>query len=153
MKILLAVDGSECSDAAANAIIEQFAPERSEVQILHADEWPKGLPTSLAFAEGPAATEHILSLHEAKRREAADLVARAAQRLRAAGFSTTTAVREGDPQHAILECAAEWHPDLIVLGSHGRRGLDRLVLGSVSEAVSRRAACSVEVVRSPTVGV
>jgi nucleotide-binding universal stress UspA family protein len=152
VKILLPLDGTEYSDAAANAIIEQCAPERSEILILHADEWPKGLPTSLAFAEGPAATEHILSLHETRRREVADFVARAAQRLRAAGFTTATAVFEGDPQHAILECAAEWRPDLIVLGSHGRRGLDRLVLGSVSDAISRRATCSVEIVRSPTVG-
>jgi nucleotide-binding universal stress UspA family protein len=152
MKILLPVDGSEYSDAAANAIIEQFVPERSEVQVINVDEWPKGLSTSLAFAEGPAAAEQILSLHETRRREAAELVARSAQRLRAAGFTTTTLIRQGDPQHAILECAAEWRPDLIVLGSHGRRGLDRLVLGSVSEGVSRRAACSVEIVRSPIVG-
>ena len=152
MKILLPVDGSEYSDAAANAIIEQFAPERNEVQVLHVDEWPKGLSTSLTFAEGPAATEHLLDLHETKRREAADLVARTAQRLRTAGFTTTTVVREGDPQHAILACAAECRPDLIVLGSHGRRGFDRLVLGSVSDAVSRRAACSVEIVRSASLG-
>lgn len=40
-----------------------------------------------------------------------------------------------------------WNADLIMLGSHGKRGLDRFLLGSVSEAVSRHAPCSVEIVR------
>jgi nucleotide-binding universal stress UspA family protein len=149
MRILLPIDDSACSEAATNAIVDQFSPGRTEVQVLHADEWPTGLPTSLAFAEGPEATDHILSLHETRRHEAADLVDRAAQQLRAAGFATITAIREGNPLHAILECAAAWHPDLIVLGSHGRRGVNRLVLGSVAEAVARRAVCSVEIIRRP----
>jgi nucleotide-binding universal stress UspA family protein len=147
MKILLAVDGSECSEAAINAVINQFAPDRSEVQVIHADDWPNGLPTALTFAEGPAAADDVLRRHETRRQEAAALVGDAATRLRTAGFSATTSVRQGDPQHSILACAQDWHPDLIVLGSHGRRGLDRLLLGSVSEGVARRAACSVEIVR------
>jgi nucleotide-binding universal stress UspA family protein len=147
MKILLAVDNSEYSEAAVNAVIHQFAPDRTEVQVLHADDWPKGLPAALTFAEGPKAADDILERHETMRREAAALVAHAARRLRTAGFEATTSVRDGDPQQTILECAADWHPDLIVLGSHGRRGFDRLLLGSVSEGVARRAACSVEIIR------
>lgn len=147
MKILLAVDSSECSEAAINAVIDQFAPARTEVQVLHADDWPNDLPASLTFAEGPEATEDILRRHETRRLAADALVADVAGRLRTAGFGTTTTVREGDPQHTILECAADWHPDLIVLGSHGRRGFDRWALGSVSAGVARRAACSVEIIR------
>jgi nucleotide-binding universal stress UspA family protein len=148
MKILLAIDGSECSEAATQAVIAQCLRERAEVRVLHADDWPNRLPTSMAFAEGPTAASDILEVREQRRREGEALVARAGQQLQAAGFQTSTIVREGDPRHAILDVAAEWDPDLIVLGSHGRKGLDRFLLGSVSESVVRHAPCSVEVVRA-----
>jgi nucleotide-binding universal stress UspA family protein len=48
---------------------------------------------------------------------------------------------------AILEEASNWGADLIVLGSRGLRGMDRVQLGSVSEAVALHANCSVEVIR------
>jgi len=51
------------------------------------------------------------------------------------------------PAHAILSAAEEWKADLIVMGSHGRRGFDRIVLGSVSETVALHAKCSVQLVR------
>ncbi len=147
MRILLAIDESTCSEAATQAVITQFRPQDTEVRVLHVDEWPKGLPISVGFAEGPAAGSDILSIHEEIRRRAEALIAGAARRLEAAQFRVTTEMREGDARDAILDCAAEWRPDVIVLGSHGRRGLDRFLLGSVSENVVRHAACSVEVVR------
>jgi nucleotide-binding universal stress UspA family protein len=58
-----------------------------------------------------------------------------------------TEIRRGDARQEILDSAAEWHSDVIVLGSHGRHGLDRFLLGSVSESVVRHATCSVDVVR------
>jgi nucleotide-binding universal stress UspA family protein len=56
---------------------------------------------------------------------------------------------EGDPANAILSAARESHCDLIVMATHGRRGLSRLVLGSVAEAVLRRAPCPVLLVKGP----
>ena len=53
----------------------------------------------------------------------------------------------GNARVFILEVAKEWAADLIVVGSHGRRGLNRLIMGSVSESVAIYAHCSVEVVR------
>lgn len=148
MKILLAVDGSEYSQAATRAVIAQFPRERTEVRVVHADDWPNRLPTSLAFAEGPTAASDVLELRDERRRQGEELVSRAAQQLQAAGFQTSTAVRDGDARHAILDAAAEWGSDVIVLGSHGRRGMDRFLLGSVSESVVRHAPCSVEIVRA-----
>ena len=148
MRILLAIDDSECSAAAVHAVIAQFAPQHSEVFVLHADEWPKALPDAMAFAEGSAAAHSILGLHELRRRDAGALVASAAAQLRAAGFATTTTIREGDARQVILASAGEWHADLIVLGSHGRTGFDRLILGSVSDGVAGHAPCSVEIVRA-----
>ena len=56
-------------------------------------------------------------------------------------------VGEGDPKDVILNIAAAWSADLIVMGSHGRTGLDKLLLGSVSQAVSLHAPCSVAIIR------
>jgi nucleotide-binding universal stress UspA family protein len=53
------------------------------------------------------------------------------------------------PQTIVLNEAAEWGADLIVVGSHGRHGVDRFLLGSVSESIAMHARCSVEVIRKP----
>ena len=58
------------------------------------------------------------------------------------------AVRSGDARDAILEAARQCHADLIVMGTHGRHGLARLVIGSVAESIVRRAACPVLTVRA-----
>ena len=61
--------------------------------------------------------------------------------------SESISVLSEPPKQIIVEEAAEWNAGLIVLGSHGRRGVDRLLLGSTSEAVAAHAGCSVRVVR------
>jgi nucleotide-binding universal stress UspA family protein len=117
------------------------------VRVLHVDEWPKGLPISMQFAGGATAAHDLCELHENLRRKNGELVAGVARRLEGTGFRARTEVRNGDASHEILDAAAEWQPDLIVMGSHGRSGLNRLVLGSVSDHVMRHADCSVEVIR------
>ena len=148
MRVLLAIDESEYSAAATKAVVAQFVPQHTEVLVLHSDEWPRNLPPELSFAEGASAARSILSLHDLRRRDAGALVASTAAQLRAAGFTTTTSVRDGDPRQAILAAAKEWRADLVVMGSHGKKGVDRLILGSVSDSIARSAPCSVEIVRS-----
>jgi nucleotide-binding universal stress UspA family protein len=58
-------------------------------------------------------------------------------------------LEEGDTATAILEVARELRADLIVMGTHGRTGLHRLLMGSVAETVVRKAACPVLTVKSP----
>jgi nucleotide-binding universal stress UspA family protein len=82
--------------------------------------------------------------------QARELVDRAAKTLASAGFKVTTSVATGDARSVILDDAAEWHADLIVLGSHGRKGPGRFFLGSASEAIARHARCSVQIVRIPS---
>jgi universal stress protein A len=86
--------------------------------------------------------------------QARDAVASARNTLSPAGMEITAAGLEmyhvtplGDPRVLILEEAGICNPDLIVLGSHGRHGLERLLLGSVAEAVAAHASCSVVVAR------
>jgi nucleotide-binding universal stress UspA family protein len=92
----------------------------------------------------------MLGIRDALIQDAESYVQSIAGRLRVAGFNAASEVRStGDARLAILDAAAAWPADLIVLGSHGRSGLDRFLLGSVSEGVVRHATCSVQVVRRP----
>ena len=147
MRILLAIDDSECSTAAVKAVIEQFRPAHTQITVLHADDWPEGMPPPMAFAEGSSAARSVLNFHKLRRSNAAALLESVAEQLRGAGFAAAASLRDGDPRNTIVQCAREWHADLIVLGSHGKKGLDRM-LGSVSDSVARHAPCSVEIVRT-----
>jgi nucleotide-binding universal stress UspA family protein len=147
MRILLPIDTSDCSDAAMQTVIRQFRPDQTEVRVMHAVEWPKELPTYLAFAEGPSAARDILDARSDQMDDGRALVSRTAEQLKSAGFATSMDVRDGNATDMILESAADWRPDVIVIGSHGRKGIGRLLLGSVAEHVMRHAPCAVEVVR------
>ncbi len=147
MKILLAIDGSNCSESAVETLIGHYNPTKTEVLVLHVVESPKLIPTSCDFGLSPMFVQDYSAIIEQWRKEGKELVSRTGERLRAGGFNTTAQLEEGYVKDAILDWAKKWNADLILIGSHGKRGLDRFLLGSVSEAVSRHAACSVEIVR------
>lgn len=88
------------------------------------------------------------ALWQAQRKQAEALVAWVAQALSGPGHTVATRVEEGDPKSKIVDLARTWPADLIVGGSHGRTGLDRVLLGSVAEAGARHAPRSVEIGRS-----
>ena len=71
-----------------------------------------------------------------------------AEKLRAAGLTTSQANREGDPAHVLIKEAEEWGADSIFVGTRDVHGFRHLLHGSVSSAVAARAQCSVEVVRA-----
>jgi nucleotide-binding universal stress UspA family protein len=139
MKVLLAIDDSKFSEAAAQAIIDHMRPEPTEVCVLHVAEMPV-VPYSYV---GPVREESLKMSKE--------LVERIGGQLGKAGYKVQTVVEEeGDPRAKIIDRAAHWKADLIVMGSHGRKGLDRFLMGSVAESVVRHAGCSVLVVRIPS---
>src|SRR5437870_9048716 len=143
MRILLAIDDSKFSEAAVETVIKQARPHGTEVRILHVVESPPLLVARELGGYEPA-LENVL---ESQKQDAEALVAKTAELLRARGLKVTAALNMGDPKSKILDVAEEWHADLIVLGSHGRKGLNRFLMGGVSEAVARHACCSVEIVR------
>ena len=149
MKILLAIDGSKWSESAVDIVLEQYSSSTCEVLVLHAIETLKLMPTPTAMVLGPFMVEDYFAMQEQWKKDGEQFVAQIAKRLEGAGFKTIKRVQEGDARDLILKIAEEWKPDLILLGSQGKRGLDRLLLGSVAEAVARQAACSVEIVRTP----
>jgi nucleotide-binding universal stress UspA family protein len=145
MKILLAIDDSKFSKAAVQAVIERVGSKRAEVRVLHVVE-----PPSLLVTREMGGYEDALdAVWEAESKRAATLVAKTAEGLRSKGLKVTTAVEQGDPKSKIVDAASKWHANLIVLGAHGRKGLERFLMGSVSDAVARHARCSVEIVRIP----
>jgi nucleotide-binding universal stress UspA family protein len=89
-------------------------------------------------------------LMESATKHAEDAVENARKILKAANLQVLDSkpVPIGDSRVLLLDLAKEWNADLIVLGSHGRRGMDRMLMGSVSESVAIHAHCSVDVIRA-----
>jgi nucleotide-binding universal stress UspA family protein len=143
MKLLLAIDQSRCSRVAVEAVKAQYKPADCEVLLFHALDLLS--PFAGMTALDPAAIEHLV---EGERRAAEAMLERAESELRGAGFRTSSRLEEGEARNLILQAAAEWHADRIVVGSHGRGGLERFMLGSVSLAIARHAPCSVEIIRA-----
>ena len=146
MKILLAVDGSPCSDLAVEVIGRRPWPDGSSVKVLNAFELP--LPAS---PEGWALPPNYFDeLDQAVRKQAQSIIDRALEKLRTKLDKTITLKGEflpGSPRTVILDEAESWGADLIVVGSHGYSRWARFLLGSVSQSVVSHAKCSVEVVR------
>jgi len=142
MKVLMGIDDSKYASEIAAAFIAQFRAETTEVLVLHVLQ-PLGLmaPPEMAMGYAPELAD--------LKQSAQELVQRIADQLRAAGFNAETAVEVGDVRESILDSASEWRADLILLGSHGMRGLSRFLLGSVAEFVARHAKCSVQIIRTP----
>jgi nucleotide-binding universal stress UspA family protein len=143
MKILLAVDPSKNSEAAVNALFSQCRPQDGEVRVLHVLQ-------PIAFSAAPQMAPTYTPEMEQEGSEAKTLVERVAGQLRKAGFRAEAMIAKGDVRETIVNAAAEWPADLIVVGSRGGGALRRLLLGSVAEFVTRHAPCSVLIARSPS---
>jgi nucleotide-binding universal stress UspA family protein len=139
MKILMGVDGSAFSGGTLKAIVSNFRPENTEILVLHVLQPIAPSPPQMNRGYAPEL--------EGEREPAHDLVEQIANELRRAGFRASTAVEIGDIRQGIIDAAAEWLADLIVVGSRGRRGIERILLGSVSEFLARHSKCSVYIVR------
>jgi nucleotide-binding universal stress UspA family protein len=146
MRVLVPTDGSEHAQAAVKAVAARPWPPGSEFRVIASPEYP------VLVGEYPYyAPEQVADLTKQSLEHANAAVEKSAALLAKAGLKVRSDVIEpkDTPSHSILEAAKEWNADLIVMGSHGRRGFDRLILGSVSETVALHAPCSVEVVRMP----
>ena len=139
MKILMGIDESKFSDDVLRAIVTQFRPEHAEVRVLHVLQPTAPAPPQMAPGYAPELEDQKKPAHA--------LVERIAKELRSAGFKVDTAVEVGDIRETVIDSAADWGADLIVVGSHGK-GIQRFLLGSVAEFVARHAKCSVDIVRT-----
>ena len=148
MKILLAVDGSHCSDAAVAEVARRPWPQGSSVKVLTVLEIPLP-PTPENWA---LPLNYFEEMDAALRKQGENVVNRAIERLKTnQSLSPDAVIAPGSPRPVILDEAESWGADLIVVGSHGYSAWKRFILGSVSQAVVSHAKCSVEVVRCPAV--
>ncbi len=143
-KIVVAVDGSSTSDLALGEAIRVAAPGGATVLALYVVD--TGTPMFDAGYYDPS------QLQKAFVESGQRALQAASQRLAAAGVAhetrlVTEAPVPGDLGASINEAARQWGADLMVVGTHGRRGVRRLVLGSVAEAVMRQSTMPVLLVR------
>lgn len=146
MKILLAVDGSASSDEAIAEIIKRPWPEQSEMKVITAFELPVVVGVE-PWAAGPMYFDDVA---KASASSATAILENSLTKLKTAlgkNMRITGEIRQGSPQQVIVEEAENWGADLIVVGSRGLSAWNRLLLGSVSNAVVHHAKCSVEIVR------
>ena len=145
-KILVAVDGSKASSKGLREALRLAQLEGARLFILHVvDDYPAFQAMDAMMAGAPGA-DLVPFLREGGKR----ILARAERLARKRGVKCTPILREqigGPAAHPIVREARKAGADLIVLGTHGRRGMRRLVLGSDAEQVVRTASVPVLLVR------
>ena len=134
-KILLATDGSKYSQPAIGKAIEFAKSYGSELQVISVVD-----VTEDFFAQAPKAFEDLINKAKA-------LVEDIKRKAGAEGIMAEGLVREGDAYSVIVEVSRRQEVDGIIMGSHGRTGLRRLLMGSVTEKVIGHALCPVLVVK------
>jgi len=146
MKIVLGFDDSPHSQAALRWVRQQTWPEGTRVTVVSAVRAPV---TAYAEVYAPAVAYPTEMVEELTRHHQ-ELCLRAEDELRGAGFKTESKVIPGDAREVLVDLAKSEAADLLVVGSHGRTGLAKLVLGSVAAHVVAHAPCNVLVVKRST---
>jgi len=160
MKILIAYDGSEFADTAIDGLQRAGLPEENvEALVVSVGEVWLPEPPRNELLDDTFPLQIPRGLKEARERaalvmeEAEGFAERGSKRVQKlfCRWRVSHEARNGSPAFELLNRASEWQPDLIVVGSHGRNALGRIVLGSVSQKVLTEASTSVHVGR-PTPG-
>ena len=138
VKILVPIDGSPQSTDALDYALDEF--DVSEILLLHVIDLIEAGYS--ATASVPGYTEEWYEQQQAKAEELFEAACEHAD-----GADMETATEIGRPSRAIVEYAEEHDIDHIVMGSHGRSGVTRILLGSVAETVVRRSPVPVTIVR------
>lgn len=138
--VLLAMDGSDQARDALEHVLSEHADTR--ITVLHVIDPSRA--TYGAQAGIPPSSEEWFEAEEAR---AERLFEEVRERAAEAGVEVETVTEVGQPSRTIVDYAAERGVDHVVIGSHGRRGLSRVLLGSVAELVVRRSPVPVTVVR------
>ncbi len=162
MKILVGYDGSECADAALDDLQRSGLPAEAEVTVLTAADVflpPEISEENTPKEPFPSNVPHAVKLawERSKRayEDAQRLAANAAKILKAKfpEWEIAPEAHAETPHWAIILKGYTWKPDLIVIGSHGRSALGRMILGSVSQKVLYESRNSVRIARGRNIPV
>jgi len=143
MKVLIGVDDSEHAKTTLEFVRKVTWPKDTSMTVVSTVQLPIGgypNPYAPAGVDVVIWLEELTKLHES-------LVSRGAKTLADAGIKAHTRVLQGDPRETLIEEAQKERADLIVVGSHGRSGIEKALLGGVASHVVAHASCSVLVVR------
>jgi len=147
--ILVAVDGSPASRRGLQTAIDLASDQHARLRILHVVEIFAGAP---AIGDGFIAPDVVLQVTDALRSQGRQLLDRSRKTASDRGVDAATNMIEslsGNVAHAIVREAAKAGADLVVLGTHGRRGLRRVLMGSDAESVLRQVRTPILLVRGP----
>ncbi|MCO4768984.1 MAG: universal stress protein [Deltaproteobacteria bacterium] len=146
--VLVPIDFSDCAASVVQRASQLAAQVHARVVLMHAVDTPVGLSPDAIIEDDEGAPvragDHMRGAAESRM---PDYLALA----RSEGVEATSTVAPGKPAEAILATADALSADLIVMGTHGRQGLKRMLIGSVAEAVVRRADAPVMTLRSQRV--
>lgn len=145
IRVLAGIDHSRDSNAAVDAVCSRDWPRGTEVRLLAV------VDTVMAITLDPTQPLVMKWMEVADAEnwdELRQIFEPSAEKLRSRGLDAAVIIRRGSPADEIIDEAETWDADCIFLGAKGTRGIERLLLGSVSSGVSARADCSVEVVRT-----
>ncbi len=142
-RIIVPTDFSACAEEAWGLAQRLAAASGAEIVLTHV------LVETPLYSEGPFTMERARQVYEAARRWAGETLEQWAAKARGTGLTVRVVLRAGVPYAEIVELATNERADLVVLGTHGRGGINRALLGSVADRVVRLAPCPVLTVREP----
>ena len=136
MKVLVAIDGSECSQAVVDHCIKNNWANDTVFKVVSVTDVFEPLPA-------------LKNIKDSEIKKAQVLVEDCAKQImnKFPNLKVSFQVLDGYVKSALIDSAMHWPADLIIVGSHGRTGFQKLLLGSVSQAVTVHSACSVRVVK------
>ena len=139
-KILIAVDNSTCAEKAAKAGYEMASKFNAEIALLNIIE---PMPTNLGtdFTLAPV----FLEMYD-NSEENSHVLLKEMENKYGNGIATTYLSTMDTASHGIIQQAEQWNAELIVIGTHGRTGINHLLMGSVAESVARKSSCPVLIV-------
>lgn len=144
MKVLLAAADNEYGSAIADFVSHHKWPEGTSFRILHVIEWT---PPERELTVSATLSQYL----ENRRNFAVQVTDEMAKKIKEKipDCAIEEVIMEGSPVQRIIASANGWKADMIVVGSHGRKGVSLMILGSVSLGVVSNANCSVVVIRLP----
>jgi nucleotide-binding universal stress UspA family protein len=142
MKVLLAIADQEFGAAITKFACQHKWPEDTEFRVLHIIEWT---PPERELTASQTLAQYLEDRHHYACKVSSEAAAELKKAMPKA--SVEEIVMEGSPVQRIIASASAWKADMIVLGSHGRKGISLFILGSVSLGVVSNASCSVVVIR------
>lgn len=147
MKVLIAVEDKVYGDAIVDFVVKHNWEDGTQFKVIHAIQ----IETTGYLATNIYCCDVACNLMEENQKRSRELVKEVAAAIQTKlnGVQVSEQITVGRPKDVILDTALEWKADVIVLGSHGRKGFSRFLLGSVSLSVLSHAPCSVVIVKLP----